>query len=108
MTVGITMGNAAGHYLVSATLSPAEVAANTTAEQTFTVTGLKAGDAVFVNKPTSQAGLGIAGVRVSAANTLAINFVNATGTPITPTASQSYLIVVARPENGTAATIVRD
>src|SRR5712691_6459698 len=60
-------------------LSPALVAANTTAEQTFTVTGLAVGDVVIsVNKPTAQAGLGIVGWRVSAANTLAITFSNNT------------------------------
>lgn len=79
-------------YHLTATLSPASVAANTTAEQTFTCTGVAVGDVVWVNKPTSQAGLGIAGVRVSAANQIAINFVNATASPIVPTASQVYQI----------------
>lgn len=75
------------------TLSPAIVAANTTAEQTFTVTGLTTTSAVFVNKPTAQAGLGIVGTRVSATDTLAITFSNNTGSGITPTASQSYKVV---------------
>lgn len=75
----------------SQTLSPSSVAANTTAEQTFTVTGLVAGSPVWVNKPTAQPGLGITGVRVSAANTLAINFCNATGAVITP-AAEAYTI----------------
>jgi hypothetical protein len=78
------------------TISPAEVAANTTAEQTFTVNGLTTNDAVFVNKPTAQAGLGIVGARVSAANTLAITFVNTTESGITPTASQLYKVVAVR------------
>src|SRR6185503_7371585 len=74
------------------TLTPASVAANTTAEQTFTVTGLVAGSPVWINKSASfQAGLGIAGVRVSAADTLAINFVNATGSAITPN-SEKYIV----------------
>jgi len=77
-------------------LTPAEVAANTTAEQTFTVTGLTTADKVFVNKPTAQAGLGIVGQRVSAANTLAITFANVTGSPITPTAAQTYAVVAIR------------
>lgn len=85
-----------GIFHTSFTASPAQVAANTTAEQTFTVTGLLAGDVVFVNKPTSQAGLGIAGVRVSAANTIAVTFVNATASPITPTASETYQVGVIR------------
>jgi hypothetical protein len=41
-----------GTYSLSATLSPASVAANTTAEQCFTVTGIRAGDLIQVNKPT--------------------------------------------------------
>ena len=73
------------------TLAPVSVAANTTAEQTFTVAGLLSGAPVFVSKPSWQAGLGIAGVRVSAANTLAINFVNDTAAAIVP-ATEAYVI----------------
>lgn len=78
------------------TISPVSVAANTTAEQTFTVAGLTTSDHVTVNKPTSQAGLGIAGVRVTAANTLGITFINATAAPIVPTASEVYKILATR------------
>lgn len=79
-------------------LSPSSVAANTTAEQTFTVTGLvTASDTVLVvSKPTAQAGLGIVGWRCSADNTLAITFANVTGSPIVPTASQTYRVVALR------------
>ena len=74
------------------TLTPTSVAANTTAEQTFTVTGLVAGSMVWVNKVSSfTSGLAILGVRVSAANTLSINFGNLTGTAIVPPA-EPYLI----------------
>lgn len=79
-------------YVLNATLSPAAVAANTTAEQTFTVFGVQVGDVVYVNKPTAQAGIGIVGARVSAANTLAITFSNNTAGSITPTASEKYLV----------------
>ncbi len=75
-------------------LTPVSVAANTTAEQTFTVTGLIASSAVWVNYGAATAaitGLGIAGVRVSAANTLAINYVNNTSAAIVPPA-ESYII----------------
>lgn len=76
------------------TLSPASVAVNTTAEQTFTVTGLKTTDFIAsVSKPTAQAGLGIVGWRVSAANTLAITFSNNTAAAITPTAAQVYTVL---------------
>lgn len=91
-------GNIAIDVLMQASLSPAAVSANTTAEQTFTVNGLAVGDVVgSINKPTAQAGLFIAGVRVSAANTLAITFGNATAGSITPTASEIYSFKISRP-----------
>jgi hypothetical protein len=80
----------------TAALTPAEVAANTCAEQTFTVTGVHASDIVFVNKPTAQAGLGVAGVRASGTNQVGITFCNATASPITPTAAQTYGFGVLR------------
>jgi len=96
----IALGNLSYIFLLQATLSPAQVAAATTAEQTFTVNGLLTTDFVEVQKPTAQAGIGICGARVSAANTLAINFVNATAaTATTPTAAEVYLIKVTRREN---------
>lgn len=79
----------------SQALDVASVAANTTAEQTFTVTGLTTGDKVFVNKPSVNAGLGIVNARVSAADTLALTFVNATAAAIDP-ASETYTIVAFR------------
>lgn len=97
---GIITGNVQSLSVVSVTLSPAQVAANTTAEQTFTVPGVNASDAVVaVSKPTAQAGLGIVGWRVSAANTVGVTFSNNTASPITPTASQVYAFVLARPDS---------
>lgn len=86
--------------VVAVSLSPAIVGANTTSEQTFTVTGAAVGQFVYVNKPTAQTGLGIVGARVSAANTVAINFGNFTGGGITPTASETYTFILI----GTATT----
>lgn len=82
-----------------AVASGAALAASTSEERTYTVPGLQPGDIVVsVNKPTFQAGVAIANMRVSAANTLAITFGNFTaGTP-TLTA-ETYLVIVARPEN---------
>ena len=77
-------------------LTPASVAANTTAEQTFTVTGLPftiQPSTAWVNKQSHQYGLGIGGVRVTAANTLGITFVNVTAAAITPN-SEQYVIGV--------------
>jgi hypothetical protein len=93
----IAFGNIQLDALLSVVLSPVAVAANTTAEQTFTVTGLIVGDFVNVVKPTAQAGIGIVNSRVSAANTLAITFANATVGSITPTASEAYVLNVTRP-----------
>lgn len=92
-------GNLVKQSVISVTLTPAAIVLNTTAEQTFTVNGLLPGDMVLVNKPTAQAGLGIVGSRVSAANTLAITFSNNTGSSITPTAAQTYLVLVSRPDS---------
>jgi hypothetical protein len=82
-------------------LTPAAVAANTTAEQTFliAVPGVAFGlgdELVSVNKPTLQAGLAVAQSRISAANTVAITFVNDTAGAITPTAGEIYRFVVLR------------
>ena len=78
---------------LTATLSPAAVAANSNVEQQFAVTGLPAGALVQVQKPTSQAGLDIAGCRVVSSNVLGITFVNTTASPITPTAAEAYLVI---------------
>jgi hypothetical protein len=83
--------------VLTASLTPALVAANTSAEQLFTVTGVAVGDVcVGVVKPTAQAGLGIVGWRVSAANQIGITFGNFTGVGITPTAAQTYTFYVVR------------
>lgn len=80
-----------GLYNIKQVLAPVSVAANTSAEQTFTVPGLSVGDSVDVNKASHQVGLSIGNVRVSAANTLAIQYVNTTGSPIVP-ATEQYII----------------
>lgn len=100
-TIQLPTGNIWKSGLFTITLSPASVAANTTAEQLFSSTGigLIAGDFVYINKPTAQAGLGIVGARVtSTADQLAITFSNNTASPIVPTASEGYLVYVVRPQ----------
>ena len=86
----------------AATLSPASVGATTCAEQLFTVTGVKVGDMVSVNKPTSQAGLAIGGCRASAANQIGITFINPTAGAIVPTAAEVYKVEVYTPTDLTA------
>ena len=79
---------------IAQSLAPSSVAADTSAEQTFTVAGLLTTDVVSVSGP-STAGIGIAGARVSAANTLAITFTNSTAAAVVPTAG-TYQIGLIR------------
>lgn len=90
------------------TLTPVSVAANVGAEQTFTVPGLVSGGKVIVTKPTVTAGLMLGGARISAANTLALNFVNNTAAAITPPA-ESYQIAyfTTQAGNTTGTTTVQ-
>jgi hypothetical protein len=84
-----------GRY--TATISPAQVAANTCAAQSFTVTGLLAADVLIgISKPTEQAGLSATPGHVTGASTATINFCNATAAAIIPTASESYNFVVVQ------------
>jgi len=97
MSSMIPRGNINELQIVSVALTPSAVSANTTAQQTFTVTGVKVGDVVVaVEKPSHQAGLGIVGFRVTAADTVGITFSNNTGAGITPTAGETYDFVIAR------------
>lgn len=97
----IPLGNIFKQVMVTMTLTPAQVAANTTAEQLFTLAGVQlANDAVVsVSKPTSQAGLGIVNYRVSANNQIGITFANNTAAPITPTAGEKYKVVICRTDS---------
>lgn len=79
-----------GFFVNTVTLSPAAVQPNTTAEQTFAATGVRAGDLVQVSKPAAQAGLDIVGCRVAGNNLLGITFANVTAATITPTAAEVY------------------
>lgn len=69
--------------VVSPTLTPVSTAPTTSAEQTFTVQGLTTDMYVGVNLPSATAYLGVAGVRVSAANTLAVTFTNQSSAGLT-------------------------
>jgi hypothetical protein len=98
MSTSIARGNIAKMFAVSVTFDPASVATITTAEQTLTVTGVQVGDIVIaVNKPTNTAGVGIVNARVSAANTVALTFVNPTAGSV-DAASESWIFVFGRPE----------
>ncbi len=75
------------------TVTPAAVGPNSTTSQNFTLTGVIASSMIWVNKPTYQVGLGIAGCRVSSTtNIIQIDYVNNTAATITPTAGEVYSI----------------
>lgn len=94
---GSTAGALVDLLVVRAALTPAGIAANTTAEQTFAVPGIPAGNYVAtVSKPTTQAGIGIVNVRVSAVDQVAIAFGNFTIGVLTPTAAEVYTFLLAR------------
>jgi hypothetical protein len=96
------------HMIVAqVSIAPASVAANTTAEQAFTVQGLLAdnpalgleGDQVLsFTKPTFQAGLSLGTARVIADNTVRLTFGNFSAAGIVPTA-ELYSLVIWRPNN---------
>jgi hypothetical protein len=80
------------HY--EETMTPASVAAAITVEQTFTVTGINSNDIIILNPPSITAGIGIAGVRASAKNTIAITFINTTAGALTPPAGSYNIIAI--------------
>lgn len=85
-----------GQAVLSVAVTPASVGAATSAEQTFTVSGLAVGDFVAVSTTASTGNAtAIVGARVSAANTLAIRYINPTAGSLTP-AADTYLVLVAR------------
>jgi hypothetical protein len=92
-------GNILYAWLIMPTLTPASVLANTTAEQSFTISGIQVGDNVSCYAYGVQtAGIGIANCRVSGANILQIGFSNSTAGPLTPVAGQYYMCI-CRPES---------
>lgn len=97
MSATIPRGNVQGIFHVRLNIDVASVAINTTAEQTFSLPGARPSDAVFVGKPSLNAGLGVVNARISANDTLAITFVNATAGAIDPTA-QVYDVLIFRPD----------
>lgn len=87
-------GDAGG--VADLTLDVASVAANTSAEQTFTVPGLSIDMMVFVNKGSLDAGLVVGNARVSAKDTLALTFGNSTAGAVDP-GSETYKLLWIKP-----------
>ena len=85
--------------VVSVSLTPAGTALGPlTASQTFTVKGLKTTDKILsVEPPSTSAALAIISARVSAADTLSLQFANFSTGPAT-SAAGTYNVFVFRPE----------
>ena len=93
----IARGNVQLEALLSISVTPpASMANNTTVETTYTVPGIALGDFIEINKPSHTTGLSIGNVRASAANQIAIQWVNSTTGTISNTPNELYLIVVSR------------
>jgi hypothetical protein len=99
-TVQIPTGNLWKVGVFNLTLSPAIVNTITAPEQSFAATGigLLTTDQVQVQCMAPLAGVAIVNARVSAADTLTIQFVNPTAGNLTPTASTVYRVTVLRPQ----------
>lgn len=99
MQVGsIGSGYTALTIYTKSALDLAEVAANTSAEQAVTVTGVASGDLVLAALPQAalEAGLVASHARVSGANTVQLTMGNHTAAPINPAAAD-WKFVVLRP-----------
>lgn len=103
----LASGNIQNTFLLTLSLTPASVNATTTAEQSFTVSGLLAGDQV--------SGVSYVGVwpnltdminfRVISNNTLAVTFQNGTAGALVPPAG-TYLVEINRPSAGFTMTAI--
>lgn len=97
MSVGSPMGNCTAFGVLQIAIDHGSVAANTSAETSVTVPGLRTNDFVAVNKPSLEAGLAVGNARVSADNTLAVQVINTTAGAIDEV-SETYTVLWARPE----------
>lgn len=94
----IAFGNVSNSFVVQVpVVAGAAIGAATSVERTYTVLGLRVGDIVTPNKPSAfTAGLGLVSARVSAADTLAMTFMNATAGGLSIQA-ENWLVQVDRP-----------
>lgn len=99
MSTQIARGNINKLFCVEVTYDPANITGTaTTTEQDITVTGVMVGDIVVaVNKPSHNTGVTIGNMRVKAADTISIQWVNPTAGAVNP-GSETYSIIIARPD----------
>src|SRR5271154_3082519 len=95
----LTYGNVLNTFVLKTTLTPTAVGAGVAAQQTFTVNGLQLGDQIsdVSLQGAWTVAVSITNLWVSANNTLAVSYANATGGSLTPP-SGTYYIEVNRPD----------
>ena len=97
MSTTLARGNVGFEAVLQVSITPpSSLSANTTVEQAYTVPGVVVGDFLEINKPSQTVGLSIGNIRASAANQIAIQWVNSTTSTITNTPNELYLIAVTR------------
>ena len=101
MSVGIISSNILGLKILQATVDLGSVAANTSEEETFTLSGVQVGDFVVVQKEDLEAGIILGSARVEAADTVTVEVINATGSAV-DAASATMKVLVARFEGAAA------
>jgi hypothetical protein len=105
----IATGNVQSTFILSVSLTPVAVAANSTVEQSFTINGLSSAtdqvsDVSYIGGAWSV-NVSLANYRVSANNTLTVSYSNPTGGSVTPP-SGTYYVEINRIYSGlTMSTI---
>lgn len=100
----IHAGNVAGISIVTSTVDLGSVAANTSEEETATVTGVKVGDLVVCMDSALSAGQVIAQARVSAADTVILQVINTTAGAI-DAGSRSMKFLVIRQDGANLSRV---
>lgn len=99
MSSGVIMGNIVKMEVRNVVVDMPSLSANTSEENTFAVPDLRVSDFVIASKSDLDAGIIYGSARVSAANVLAIQCVNATAAPVDP-ASETIKLMIFRPSSG--------
>ena len=103
----VTRGNSHETFYITPSITPAAVAANTSAAQTFSVGGLQTTDFVTVigYQGTQTAGIIVAEADCLTANVLSVQFGNCATASATP-ASGLYAVQITRLEGPAPSTAV--
>lgn len=105
MAYSTTPGNVAGISIVTTAVDLGSVAANTSEEETATVTGVKVGDFVLCMDSALSAGQVIGQARVSAADTVTLQVINTTAGAI-DAASRTMTFLVIRQDGANISRVM--